>query len=214
MRLGKKTSDVTCTTFSPASGWLSRSFFRNRFAVFQYYRHIHKTLPVTNRPEIVLIIDAGGGTFNSCIIRTTQQGLLARGGTTGLPLGLQAEACGGSYIDKELLKRILAKSQATGIRWKEDPIKRAELPRVLHFFEWRTLRFSFPRGSLRFLTFDFAVDFSNLSIGLAFPKSELHPELEIHQQLTGEDPKSVVREMWRRHYGRIICATVNEAQQK
>ena len=112
------------------------------------------------------------------------------------------------------MKRILAKSQATGIRWKEDPIKRAELPRVLHFFEWRTLRFSFPRGSLRFLTFDFAVDFSNLSIGLAFPKSELHPELEIHQQLTGEDPKSVVREMWRRHYGRIICATVNEAQQK
>ena len=58
------------------------------------------------------------------------------------------------------------------------------------------------------------MDFSNLSIGLAFPKGELHPELEIRQQLTGEDPKSVVREMWRRHYGQIICATVNEAQQK
>jgi molecular chaperone DnaK (HSP70) len=30
--------------------------------------------------------------------------------------------------------------------------------------------------------------------------------------LTGEDLKRVIREMWRRHYGRIIAATVNEAK--
>src|SRR5438045_14046 len=52
--------------------------------------------------------------------------LLARGGPTALPLGLQAEAFGGSYIDKELLKRIFGKAQGSGVRWKEDPVRRME----------------------------------------------------------------------------------------
>jgi len=49
-------------------------FFPEPFAVFQYYRHVDKTLPLTDHPEIVLIIDMGGGTFNCCIIRTTSMG--------------------------------------------------------------------------------------------------------------------------------------------
>jgi molecular chaperone DnaK (HSP70) len=107
-------------------GLAEPSFFPEPFAVFQYYRHVDKTLPFANQAELVLIIDIGGGTFNSCIIRTTEQGLLARGGATSLPLGLQAEVRGGSEIDKELLKRVVVKCQASPIRWKEDPLSRAE----------------------------------------------------------------------------------------
>lgn len=43
-------------------------FFPEPFAVFQYYRHVAKAFPVAKGAEIVLIIDIGGGTFNSCII--------------------------------------------------------------------------------------------------------------------------------------------------
>lgn len=189
-------------------------FFPEPFAVFQYYRHIDKTLPVTNRAEIVLIIDIGGGTFNSCIIRTTEQGLLARGGATVLPLGLQAEACGGSQIDKELLKRIVVKCQARGIRWKEDPVKRAEFAESPSLLRIEDAKIQLSQAIAKLGDARLSTDFSHLSLMLSFPKGELHPELEIREQLTGEDLKTVIRDMWRRHYGHIICDTVNEAQQK
>jgi hypothetical protein len=189
-------------------------FFPEPFAVFQYYRHIDKTLPVTNRAEIVLIIDIGGGTFNSCIIRTTEQGLLARGGATVLPLGLQAEACGGSQIDKELLKRIVMKCQANGIRWKEDPVKRAEFTESPFLLRIEDAKIQLSQAIAKLGDARLSTDFSHLSLTLSFPKGELHPEHEIREQLTGEDLKTVIRDMWRRHYGHIICDTVNEAKQK
>jgi molecular chaperone DnaK (HSP70) len=120
-------------------------FFPEPFAVFQYYRHIDKTFPVASGAEIVLIIDIGGGTFNSCIIRTTEQGLLARGGATQLPLGLQAGVCGGSEIDKELLKKLIAKCRASGIRWKDDPVLRTEFTDSPALLRMKTPRSACPR---------------------------------------------------------------------
>ena len=102
-------------------------FFPEPFAVFQYYRHVANVFPVAKQAEIVLIIDIGGGTFNSCIIRTTEQGLLARGSATAIPLGIQAEPCGGAQIDKELLKILISKTERKGLTWKENPITRIEL---------------------------------------------------------------------------------------
>jgi Fic family protein len=189
-------------------------FFPEPFAVFQYYRHIDKTLPVANRPEIILIIDIGGGTFNSCIIRTTEQGLLARGGATALPLGLQADVCGGSRIDKELLKRVVLKCQANGIRWKEDPVRRVEFTENPALLRIEDAKIQLSEEIAKISDARLSIDFSHLSIIVSFPKGELHPDQEIQEHLTGEDLKTVIRDMWRRHYGHIICDTVNEAQQK
>lgn len=197
-----------------AMGLAEPVFFPEPFAVFQYYRHVDKTLPVANRAEIVLIIDMGGGTFNSCIIRTTEQGLLARGGATSLPLGLQADVCGGSEIDRQLFNRVVAKCHSQGTRWKEDPLKRAEItgsPALLRI-EDAKIRISeliAKRDVARL-----SDDFSSERVSVHFPKGELHPEQEIHQDLTGEDLKAVIRDMWRRRYGEIICDTINEARQK
>jgi fido (protein-threonine AMPylation protein) len=189
-------------------------FFPEPFAVFQYYRHIDGTLPVSDKPEIVLIIDIGGGTFNSCIIRTTAQGLLARGGLMALPLGLQAEAYGGSYVDKELLKRVIGKSQSSGVRWKDDPVKRIEFSESPALLRVEDAKIQLSEIIAKAGDARLTADFSHISVSLAFPKGELHPECEIRQQLTGEDLKSVIRDTWRRHYGHIICDTVIEAQQK
>lgn len=189
-------------------------FFPEPFAAFQYYRHIDKSFPVASRAEIVLIIDIGGGTFNSCIIRTTEQGLLARGGATALPLGLQAEVCGGSEIDKELLKKILGKCHGAGIRWKDDPVRRAELNGGPALLRVEDAKIRLSEDISKWGDARLSVDFSSLKVSVSFPKGELHAEREIHQELTGEDLKAVIRDMWRRHYGRIICDTVNEAQQK
>jgi len=45
-------------------------------------------------------------------------------------------------------------------------------------------------------------------------KESLHPDTDITVVLTGEDLKSVIREMWRRDYGGIIIKTINEAREK
>jgi hypothetical protein len=190
------------------------SFFPEPFAVFQYYRHVDKAWPVSNQAETVLIIDIGGGTFNSCIIRTTEQGLLARGGATAIPLGLQAEVCGGSEIDKELLKRVVAKCQLGGTRWKEDPLTRAEFIGGPALLRIEDAKIWLSEHIARQREVRLAEDFSKITLQVNFPKGELHPEQEIHQHLTGEDLKAVIRDMWRRNYGRILADTVNEARDK
>ena len=66
-------------------------FLAEPFAVFQYYRHYERVFSAETKSETVLIIDIGGGTFNSCIIGTTEEGALSRGGPKSVPYGLQAE---------------------------------------------------------------------------------------------------------------------------
>ncbi|MBN2059510.1 MAG: hypothetical protein JW882_03740, partial [Deltaproteobacteria bacterium] len=51
-------------------------FLPEPFAVFQYYRHYERVFSAETKSETVLIIDIGGGTFNSCIIATTEEGAL------------------------------------------------------------------------------------------------------------------------------------------
>ena len=90
-------------------------FFPEPFAVFQYYRNVKPIFPSVTRPQNVLVIDIGGGTFNSCIIHTTEKGSLARGGSTAVPLGLQAETVGGSEVDWRLLNIAINKAKMNGI---------------------------------------------------------------------------------------------------
>ena len=85
-------------------GYGDTSFFPEPFAVFQYYRHVEKLIPESSQPLTVLVVDFGGGTLDSCIIQTTPEGNLSRGGTTSLPLGLQSYVGAGKEIDLRLLK--------------------------------------------------------------------------------------------------------------
>ncbi len=189
-------------------------FFPEPFAVFQYYRHVAKVLTVTERAETVLIIDIGGGTFNSCIIRTTESGVLWRGGAMSVPLGLQAGTYGGSQVDKELFKILVNGAQKKGFVWKDDPLKRLEMKQsaVLLRIEDAKIRLSeaiAAAGPARL-----SKDYSNITTQVVLPKEEFHPESDIQGTLTGEDLKSVIRDMWRRHYGHLIIETVNEAKER
>ena len=184
-------------------------FFPEPFAVFQYYRHYEKIFPAVKSPEIVLIIDIGGGTFNSCIIRTTNEGNLSRSGATMLPLGLKAELLGGSYIDMELVKIIVGKARKKGIRWHDDPIKNAEIHgSVLLHVENAKIELSKATG----INARLADDFSHLKTSVVLAANTLHPEKEISEELSGEDLKLVIRTMWRKFYSNIINATIIEAK--
>lgn len=185
-------------------------FFPEPFAVFQYYRH--EFLPKTSKSEVVLIIDIGGGTFNSCIVKTTDQGYLARGGATSVPLGLQAEACGGCEIDRGLLDKVIEAVRKNGIVWKDDPGSRADpkkSPVLLHI-EDAKITLSKAIGQKAKVS----EDQSDKKVHLHLDKGMLHPEHEIDMELTGEDLKDVIRTMWRTEYGKIIIRTINEAKKK
>ena len=60
------------------------------FAVFHDYRHMAKLIPESRHPLSVLVVDFGGGTFDCCIIETTEEGNLARNGSTAVPLGVKS----------------------------------------------------------------------------------------------------------------------------
>ncbi|MHC5074751.1 MAG: Fic family protein, partial [Planctomycetota bacterium] len=185
-------------------------FFSEPFAVFQYYRN--EFFPKTSKSEIVLVIDIGGGTFNTCIIKTTDEGYLSRGGGTNVPLGLQAEVCGGREIDKGLLEIVIKKARKQGIVWKEDPMYRAESgksPVILHI-EDAKIKLSDSIGTEARL----AEDHSKVKVDVNFEKGMLHTESDINVELTGKDLKDVIRKIWRKKYGAIIIKTINEAKKQ
>lgn len=187
-------------------------FLPEPFAVFQYYRHYEQVFSAVNRPETILIIDIGGGTFNSCIIATTESGYLSRGGAKSVPYGLQAEFCGGSLIDKELLVVLVERAKQQGIRWKDDPIARAErseIPVLLHL-EDAKIHLSNAMGDHARV----ADDFSTMKTVVHLEKGSLHPDEDIHIELTGEDLKLIIRKMWRRSWGELITKTITEAKKK
>lgn len=189
-------------------------FFPEPFAVFQYYRHFAKLLPLSKQPEIILIIDIGGGTFNSCIIRTTAEGSLARSGATSVPLGLQADVYGGAEIDKALLRIIVNRSKKKGLIWKDDPLVRIEKqgsPALLRVEDAKITLSNLisQMGNVRLMD-----DFSHIRIDVQIPEGECHPDANVDDTLTGEDLKTVIRQMWQRHYAALVADTVNEASKK
>jgi Fic family protein len=129
-----------------------------------------------------------------------------------VPYGLQAELCGGSLIDKELLEIVITRAKAQGIKWKDDPIARAEhstVPILLHI-EDAKIKLSNAIGSKAKLS----GNYSETKTTVKLEKGSLHPEAEVNVELTGEDLKTVIRKIWRRQWGEIITRTVTEARNK
>jgi Fic family protein len=185
-------------------------FFPEPFAVFQYYRNEYFTK--SDKSEIVLIIDIGGGTFNTGIIKTTDDGYLSRGGGTSLPLGLQAEECGGGEVDRGLLEVLITKCKQKGVQWKDDPFVRAhkEGSSVMLLIEDLKIRLSNIIGKESKLINSYASIKEQLNI----ERGQLHPTEEIQIEITGEDLKEVIRNLWRKKWGQIIHYTINESKAK
>ena len=59
-----------------------------------------------------------------------------------------------------------------------------------------------------------AEDFSSIRALVHLEAGTLHPDEHIDVELTGEDLKTVIRKVWRRHWGEIIARTVTEARKK
>lgn len=187
-------------------------FLPEPFAVFQYYTLIEHMFSKIDKSELFLVIDIGGGSFNSCIIKTTTEGLLSKGGASRLPLGLQAEKAGGNLVDEGLLDVIIEKSKTEHhIKWKENPKDRAmlsEIPVLMHIEEVK-------RGlSDKLKNKSLSDNCRNISLPIKLDQGVFHPEKELIINITGEDLKNVIQKIWRRKWSEILNETIAEATKK
>jgi Fic family protein/molecular chaperone DnaK (HSP70) len=83
-------------------GYPDPKFYYEPFAVFQSFKNNNKSLDF--RGKSLLIIDIGGSTFNTCVVRSTAEGKITMGASaSGVPLGVHSEQTGGTYVDEKLL---------------------------------------------------------------------------------------------------------------
>jgi hypothetical protein len=91
-------------------------FMPEPFAVFQYYRYgIRHALVTQKLRHVALVIDFGGGTFDTSIIETTAQGDISQGGRNSRPLAAKSIAVGGFAINRIIAEEILFKVLEKGI---------------------------------------------------------------------------------------------------
>lgn len=84
------------------------SFMPEPFAVFQYYRYGYKhPLLSAGSKNNVLVVDFGGGTFDVCIIETTKEGDVRKGGKHSRPLAAASEPVGGFYVNRVIAEHLL-----------------------------------------------------------------------------------------------------------
>ncbi len=78
-------------------------FLPEPFAVFQYYRYgIRHPLVAERTKHNVLVIDFGGGTFDTCIIETTKDGDISQSGKNSKPLAAKSIPIGGFFINQQI----------------------------------------------------------------------------------------------------------------
>lgn len=191
---------------------LKPDFFPEPFAVFQYYRHVEEIFEVKNEKENILIIDIGAGTFNSCIIQTTNDGYLSRGGANQKPLGLFSEEKGGVFVDKELINLIIEKAKKSGAKWKEDPLSRitnSKLP-ILLLVEDAKIKLSKQFRKNASLT----TSHEQKKVEIELPKGSLHQEKAIVAEINGDEFRKILDHLWREHWAKIIHKTIEEAEEK
>ncbi len=89
-------------------------FMPEPFAVFQYYRYgVRHALVAQKEQNVALVIDFGGGTFDTCVIETTKVGDISQTGRNAKPLAARSVSIGGYAINRliaeELLLRVVGK---------------------------------------------------------------------------------------------------------
>jgi molecular chaperone DnaK (HSP70) len=185
-------------------------FFPEPFAVFQYYRHVERVLPASGKPLVVLVVDFGGGTLDSCIIETTLEGNLARGGSTSVPLGIHSVTGAGKAIDRRLVELAVSKCKDARLRQDSPQARMAARPWVVLAAEEIKIALSQQMQECRL-----GDDCGHIVEKRDFPAAWYHPDVPVRFEITGNDLKQVIEELWfakQNGFGLSILSTLQEAK--
>lgn len=86
-------------------------FLPEPFAVYQYYRYGQRIPHLQEKSKhIALVLDFGGGTFDACIIESTNQGDVSKAGKHSKPLGADSAPIGGFFINQCLAEYLIKRN--------------------------------------------------------------------------------------------------------
>ena len=91
-------------------GFENIDFLPEPFAVFQYYRYgVKHPMVAGTTKTCALVVDFGGGTFDVCIIETTNKGDISQSGPNSRPLAASSHPYGGFYVNRAIAEELLFK---------------------------------------------------------------------------------------------------------
>ena len=188
-------------------------FFYEPFAIYHFYKSQYGAVGGPTPSQTYLMIDVGGSTFNSLIVKTTKEGYLPMSGAASRPIGVQAGFCGGQSFDHLLLARLIEKAKQMGHKWKEDPLERARSIAGACIFPLVedakiSLSNSLPRPEL------LNTSYKTTSYEVTFPAKTLHPSDEIRLSLNGDDLKEAVDQIWTKTWKNVLFSTIQKANAK
>ncbi|WP_226686226.1 hypothetical protein [Stutzerimonas stutzeri] len=86
-------------------------FLPEPFAVYQYYRYGQRIPHLQEKAKhLALVLDFGGGTFDACIIESTNNGDISMSGKHSKPLGADSAPVGGFYINQCLAEYLIKRN--------------------------------------------------------------------------------------------------------
>jgi prophage maintenance system killer protein len=185
-------------------------FFPEPFAVFQYYRHVEKLIPASGQPLRVLVVDFGGGTLDSCVIETTQEGNLARGGSTMLPLGIRTVTGAGKAVDRRLVELAVAKCTDPKLKQESPESRIAARPWVLLAAEEMKIALSQRMHDCRLTD-----DCGGILEKREYKANWYCPDAPVNFELNGNDLRRAVEELWfdaKSGFGRSILGTLEDVR--
>ena len=188
-------------------GYENPIFFPEPFAVFHYYRHVQNLIPSSHHALNVLIVDIGGGTLDCCVIETTAEGNLAKGGSTAVPLGVQSLQGAGKELDRRLLELALSKLQIPVLKQETPESRIASRPWVLLTAEEMKISLSHSMKDCRLED-----NCSAFVERRSFAKGSYHPEVEFELVFDGEDLKKIVKDVWFQSWGHTILNTLTQVK--
>lgn len=182
-------------------------FFPEPFAVFQYYRLFKKLIPPTYHSQAILVLDIGGGTFDSCVIETTSEGNLAKGGSTAIPIGVQSYLGAGKALDLKLLEIGVLKLNHPILKQESVEARVTSRPWLLLVSEEMKIELASKMTAMRL-----DEKCKDIIVRRSFSRGEYHPEVQVDLELTGEDLKAAINDIWFKHWGPTVLKTVNQAK--
>ena len=162
-------------------------FLPEPFAVYQYYKYGLRLPKLADRTKrFALILDMGGGTFDVCIIESTNEGDISRSGSHSKPLSANSVPFAGFHLDRQIALYLLKRNTTDA--------KKRHVERYYEQYE-RTLRGKLDRQRLREEAQNFMANMDALrplceqkKIELANAITDWRLDTESHEQVEVDVP--------------------------
>jgi molecular chaperone DnaK (HSP70) len=216
-------------------GFKSVDFLPEPFAVFQYYRYgLKHPLLAGAGTHNALVIDFGGGTFDVCVVQTTKEGDIAKGGRLSKPLAADSVPFGGFSINRMIAEALLRKhadcrdrqSFSKGLeyyrRWRDGLVTLDVLDNRFRAFIEHLERMARDTEDLKLAMCRSITDWSltatlQKSVSSRLPKHPFEPGFAGHTSLTftAHELRSLfVDDIWARRLRPVISRTLSRAEEE